>query len=211
MTKQKVSFEMLTEVTVPTIDVSELVNGNFNHTKRRKNNMSMKEVITEMTLRITNIEKMPEENIEDYMSADKSLEHQRKIEKYLKEQVGLDDAKITDVQHFVIDLEKKKLPPIIAVDFDGTLCKNKWPEIGAPNMNLIIYLKERQAAGAKLILWTCRTGELLQEAVDWCISYGLIFDTVNANLPEVIETMGGDTRKIYADEYIDDKTVTIVF
>ena len=22
---------------------------------------------------------------------------------------------------------------IIAVDFDGTLCENKWPEIGIPN------------------------------------------------------------------------------
>ena len=26
---------------------------------------------------------------------------------------------------------------IIAVDLDGTLCENKWPEIGEPNINLI--------------------------------------------------------------------------
>lgn len=31
---------------------------------------------------------------------------------------------------------------IIAVDFDGTLCENKWPEIGIPNEELIEYLKK---------------------------------------------------------------------
>ena len=36
---------------------------------------------------------------------------------------------------------------IIAVDFDGTLCENKWPEIGMPNEELIEYLKKRQANG----------------------------------------------------------------
>ena len=33
---------------------------------------------------------------------------------------------------------------IIAVDFDGTLCENKWPEIGMPNEERIEYLKKRQ-------------------------------------------------------------------
>ena len=52
-------------------------------------------------------------------------------------------------------------PNIIAVDFDGTLCENKWPEIGMPNEELIEYLKKRQAAGEKLILWTNRVDERL--------------------------------------------------
>lgn len=96
---------------------------------------------------------------------------------------------------------------IIAVDFDGTLCENNWPEIGKPNEKLIEYLRNVSAngAGAKLILWTCRTGELLQNAIDWCSERLLYFDAVNENLPETIEWMGGDSRKIYADEYIDDR------
>lgn len=58
---------------------------------------------------------------------------------------------------------------IIAVDFDGTLCENKWPEIGEPNTNLIGYLIEmRKSFGAKIILWTCRVGEMLDKAVNWC-------------------------------------------
>lgn len=99
---------------------------------------------------------------------------------------------------------------IIAVDFDGTLCENKWPEIGEPNLGLIAYLKERQAAGDKLVLWTCRVGEILKNAIAWSAEKGIIFDAVNENLPEVLEWMGGDSRKIFANEYIDDRNFTFL-
>lgn len=99
---------------------------------------------------------------------------------------------------------------IIAVDFDGTLCENKWPEIGEPNKELIAYLKKRQEAGDKLILWTCRVGEVRDAAVAWSAEQGLIFDAVNENLPEVLEWMGGDTRKIFANKYIDDRNFTFL-
>ena len=38
---------------------------------------------------------------------------------------------------------------------------------------------------------------------------GLVFDAVNEPLPEQIKRWGNDTRKIYADYYIDDKNMTI--
>lgn len=38
---------------------------------------------------------------------------------------------------------------IIAVDFDGTLCENKWPEIGEANEEIIAYLQNRQKNGDK--------------------------------------------------------------
>lgn len=84
---------------------------------------------------------------------------------------------------------------VIAVDFDGTLCKQAWPEIGEENEILIEHLKEQQAAGARLILWTNREGDLLEEAVEWCKAHGLTFDTVNANLPELIDLYKNDCRK----------------
>lgn len=96
-------------------------------------------------------------------------------------------------------------PNIIAVDFDGTLCENKWPEIGMPNEELIEYLKKRQANGEKLILWTNRVGNRLDEAVKWSAEKGLVFDAVNENLPEIVEAFGVDSRKIFANEYIDDR------
>lgn len=97
---------------------------------------------------------------------------------------------------------------VIATDFDGTLCENKWPDIGEPNEEIIWYLREQQAAGVKIILWTCRVGERLEEAVRWCYDQGLIFDAVNENIPEAIDLFGSDTRKIFANEYIDDRMST---
>lgn len=94
---------------------------------------------------------------------------------------------------------------IIAVDFDGTLCKEEWPNIGKPNESVINYIKEQRAEGAKVILWTCREGELLDAAIRWCKEQGLEFDAINDNIPEAAEVFGGNSRKIYADEYIDDK------
>lgn len=98
---------------------------------------------------------------------------------------------------------------IFAVDFDGTLIKgNTWPDVdGTVNIDLIIYLIREQDKGHKIILNTCRTGQHLQDAVDVAKAYGLVFDAVNENLPEMIEAYQGDCRKISADFYIDDKAV----
>lgn len=96
---------------------------------------------------------------------------------------------------------------IIAVDFDGTLCENAWPGIGPARVGVIDYVLRQQATGAKLILWTNRRGERLAEAVAWCAARGLAFDAVNENLPEIIERFGGDTRKVFANEYLDDRAV----
>lgn len=96
---------------------------------------------------------------------------------------------------------------IIAVDFDGTLCFSKWPELGEPNRPLIEYLKVWRNQGNKLILWTCRAGEALKRAVSWCQEQQLEFDAVNDNLPEVIEMYGNNSRKVTCDYYIDDKAM----
>ena len=99
---------------------------------------------------------------------------------------------------------------IIAVDFDGTLCKNAWPDIGEPIQFVIDYVLDEQKKGAKLILWTNRHDSKLEEAVAWCEDHHLVFDAVNENLPEIIEAFGGDTRKVFANEYLDDRALTPV-
>jgi len=97
---------------------------------------------------------------------------------------------------------------IYAVDFDGTLCESVFPCIGSPNTYLINHLVKRRAQGNKLILWTCRCGERLWEAVEWCKQHGLEFDAINENLPETLEYFcGTESRKIHADVFIDDKAV----
>ncbi len=97
---------------------------------------------------------------------------------------------------------------IVAVDFDGTLAVTKFPEIIKPIPKMIRHCKRLQKGGAILILYTCRNGDDLQDAVEWCRGQGLVFDYVNENAEENIEKYGDvDTRKIFAHEYIDDKAI----
>lgn len=98
---------------------------------------------------------------------------------------------------------------IIAVDFDGTLFTNAWPNIGEPIEGTINAVKAEQAAGSKIILWTNRIGDKLQEAVDACKKQGIEFDAVNDNLPEIVEEFGVNCRKIFANEYWDDRAVKV--
>ncbi len=96
---------------------------------------------------------------------------------------------------------------IYAVDFDGTLSFGEWPGVGPANDRLIDFLIRRQLHGDKLILWTCRAGDPLKDAVKFCREHGLNFDAVNDNLPEVVEKYGSNSRKITCDYYIDDRAV----
>lgn len=114
-----------------------------------------------------------------------------------------------------------ELPKIIAVDFDGTLCTDCFPSIGIANLELITSLIEQRKNGVKLVLWTSRTNnfdcgdgdkvDMLNEAVNWCSRLGLEFDAVNDNIQEVKDFTGGNTRKVYADLYIDDKSCDVPY
>lgn len=96
---------------------------------------------------------------------------------------------------------------IIAVDFDGTLNFSPFPEVGSANKKLFVHLILERSKGNRVILNTCRIGQALQDAVEFCLNNGLEFDAINANLPDVIEKYGGDTRKVAADVYIDDQAI----
>lgn len=94
---------------------------------------------------------------------------------------------------------------VIAIDFDGTIFETEYPQILRPILPVIEMAKARKVAGDKLILWTCREGPELDAAVEACREYGLEFDAVNDNLPELKEFWGNNPRKVGADEYWDDK------
>jgi hydroxymethylpyrimidine pyrophosphatase-like HAD family hydrolase len=95
---------------------------------------------------------------------------------------------------------------IIAVDFDGTIVKHKFPAIGKEIPFAIKTLKLIQQKGHKLILWTYRSGKELEEAVKFCEERGLIFHAVNNDF-EGEEFDNTYSRKIYADMYIDDRNI----
>ena len=106
---------------------------------------------------------------------------------------------------------KKIARKIIACDFDGCLCVDCAPEIGSPNWEAINKLKDEQARGTAIILWTCRRGKNLQRAISACAEWGLEFDAINEDIPEVIRIRGECSRKIIADEYWDDHAVSVIY
>jgi len=100
---------------------------------------------------------------------------------------------------------------IIAVDFDGTIVEQCFPGIGIPKDWAFETLIMWKDFGHKLILWTCREdnqeGKHLTEAVEFCKEHGLVFDAVNKNVDGSPYAHLGAGRKVYADIYIDDKSM----
>lgn len=112
----------------------------------------------------------------------------------------------SDFWEYVFDEEfecKARNPLVLAIDFDGTCVKHEYPEIGAvvPNTKLVLDILQKR--GHKLILWTCRWGEQLEDAKNVMDSLGIVFDAYNDDIEERKHVQ---SRKIWADIYYDDKT-----
>ena len=100
------------------------------------------------------------------------------------------------------------LPKIVAIDFDGTLVEDKFPRIGRAYPEMFWLVRKLQQNGVRVILWTSRDHSNLMEAVTFCREvHGIVFDAINENIKEVQEMFHNDTRKVYADLYIDDKAI----
>jgi hypothetical protein len=120
----------------------------------------------------------------------------------------------------ILDIENTKQkefyteprPVIIAIDYDGTLVTEK--EYDNPNyvpkstalMNTLIDLKKKYGNKLYYILWTCRYKEdgSLKECLDFCSNYGLYFDNINENYPNLPFST---SNKIYANLYIDNRSI----
>lgn len=97
---------------------------------------------------------------------------------------------------------------IIAVDFDGTIVTHEYPKIGKEIPFAVQTLKMLKNDGHRLILWSVREGQLLEEAVKWCSERGVEFYAVNKDYPEEEKANNNHfSRKLKADVWIDDRNV----
>lgn len=98
---------------------------------------------------------------------------------------------------------------VIAVDFDGTIVEHRYPEIGEEIPFAIETLKMLIADRHKVILYTMRNGELLDEAVKWCSDRGVEFYAVNSDVPGdfVNDRDKNFSSKVNADYFIDDRNI----
>lgn len=93
---------------------------------------------------------------------------------------------------------------IYAIDFDGTIVENKFPEIGLLKEEAKLFIDKLVARGDKWILYTMREDKYLEEALIFLKQHNLVPHAVNDNLPELKEIYQNNPRKVFANVYIDD-------
>lgn len=120
------------------------------------------------------------------------------------------------IGHYNITEEMLEPPmkyPIIAVDLDETILysRNSYPYIKEVNIEAIVALVKYKNAGGKIILWTLRTDEHLNLALEALSDAGLKWDAINTNLQESIDDWESKypnmsySPKICCDLFIDDR------
>ena len=93
----------------------------------------------------------------------------------------------------------------IAVDFDGTCVMHAYPDVGE-EIGATLVLRMLAEKGHELILWTVRSGERLQDAVDWFARRDIALYGVNVNPDQHRWT---SSPKVYAEMYIDDAALGV--
>jgi len=91
----------------------------------------------------------------------------------------------------------------IAIDFDGTCVKNKFPLIGE-DIGAVPVLKKWVSQGHQLILFTMRSGVFLKQAVEWFKKNGIELYGIQYDPHQKLWTT---TNKAFAHIYIDDSAL----
>lgn len=109
-----------------------------------------------------------------------------------------------DSNYLSLDFEfPSDRPLVFAVDFDGTIVTNKFPSIGTIKQNTVNFMRDAKKKGHKVMLYTCRTNKVLDDAIKFLKDNRIPFDYVNNN-PNF-----GDGIKPFADVYIDDRAINV--
>ena len=89
-----------------------------------------------------------------------------------------------------------------AMDFDGTICENEFPAVGKPIEPMIEMMREWWKDNSNIIIiWTCRSGNVLNEMKKWLLDNKVPFDFINEN-----PMVAYGSPKIFANEYWDDRS-----
>ena len=103
-------------------------------------------------------------------------------------------------------LNQRPVEKIAIIDFDGTLCKFAFPDVGPIEPHVKIALETLKQAGYIIKIHSCRTatywerpderGQHIEAIVDFMIQHKLPFDNIILSMDKPI-----------ADVYIDDRAI----
>lgn len=94
---------------------------------------------------------------------------------------------------------------IISIDYDDTIVYAAYPEVGLVKPYAKEVINKLYDEGHTIIINTCRSGEHQDMAEEYLHECGIKFHHINENHPDNIAQYDSDSRKIFADVYIDDK------
>jgi len=96
----------------------------------------------------------------------------------------------------------------ISIDFDGVLNDSEYPEIGEIDSGKIRIIRDWIDRGHTVIFNSCRPTDIIEKVLKPYFMFGrACYSYFNSSTHENIEKFGDETRKIYADVYIDDHNI----
>ena len=96
---------------------------------------------------------------------------------------------------------------ILAIDFDATIVDSRYPNIIGLRKDAKKYINRMYDDGHYIIIWTCRTGGDLRMATQFLDDNGVKYHIANDNNPVETARWNNNSRKVFADLYIDDKQI----
>lgn len=92
-----------------------------------------------------------------------------------------------------------------AFDFDGTIVENKFPKIGEIISDEVAYMRELFCNLSNIIIiWTCRSGDYVNQMRTFLLKNKIPFDFVNEN-----PIFNPGSKKIFAHVYRDDRNAVV--
>lgn len=154
----------------------------------------------------------------DFKEDMRSIREKMKGGMHLPEALEMINERMAKKEKYTIEEVKNQFigefahrPFIIAVDFDGTIAEFNPDNWGRPYKtlrNAKEAINKLHELGVHILLFTCRESKNQGIAEDFMVEHGIHYDSINRNLPWLVEKYGHDSRKVNADIYIDDKGIT---
>ena len=108
------------------------------------------------------------------------------------------------------DSRPREIRFCVAIDFDGCLVRKAWPAVGEEMPGSMAFLRWIEEQGWWRVLFTCREGDRLKNAMDWLADRtfpSAWWTCINATPQPITDQYGHDSRKPGFHALVDDLAI----